>query len=126
MRTALWISLAVLLPVGALVAWQLAQAAAEERDTTDTAEALLSRAGPRTGTYAPSLVAGLPEPARRFFEFAIRPGTPLDTTAEITMAGELSLGTRDKPGSLQMHARQVLAAPHGFTWSVTAGEGLMR
>ena len=36
-------------------------------------------------TYNPSMVDGLPEPARRFFNFAISPGTPLLTVAEIEL-----------------------------------------
>lgn len=45
--------------------------------------------------FDPAVVHGLPEPARRFFHFAIKSGTPLRTAAVINMAGELSLGTRD-------------------------------
>ena len=68
--------------------------------------------------YSPALVDGLPEPARRFFHFAIAPGTPLLTVAEIQMAGRFSLGSRDRPGFRRMQATQVLAAPHGFVWQL--------
>lgn len=68
--------------------------------------------------YDPVMVADLPEPARRFFNFAIKPGTPLLTVAEIDMGGEFSLGTRDNPNYRPMDARQILAAPTGFVWKL--------
>jgi len=49
------------------------------------------------GQFEIGMVSGLPEPARRFLEFAIRPGTRLTTVVEITMVGQLSLGTKDDP-----------------------------
>ncbi len=72
--------------------------------------------------FDPAMVAALPDPAQRFFRFAIAPGTPLHTVAEISMTGEFSLGSKDKPGYMPMHAEQVLAAPHGFIWKVRAGD----
>lgn len=68
--------------------------------------------------YDPAMVVGLPEAARRFFNFAIASGTPLFTVAEIDMAGQFSLGSRDKPNYQQMDARQILAAPEGFVWKL--------
>jgi hypothetical protein len=68
--------------------------------------------------YDPVMVADLPEPVQRFFNFAIKPGTPLLTVAEIDMGGEFSLGTRDNPNYQPMDARQILAAPTGFVWKV--------
>lgn len=68
--------------------------------------------------YDPAMVAALPEPAQRFFNFAIQLGTPLLTVAEIDMGGEFSLGSRDKPNYRPMYARQILAAPHGFVWTL--------
>ena len=69
-----------------------------------------------------SMIAGLPEPARRFFRFAIAPGTPLYPVAEICMQGEFSLGDRPNPNYMPMRAQQILAAPHGFIWKVRAGK----
>ena len=69
--------------------------------------------------YSPVMVADLPEPARRFFNFAIRPGTPLLTVAEIDMGGAFSSGTRDNSNYQPMDARQILAAPAGFVWQCT-------
>jgi hypothetical protein len=69
-------------------------------------------------------IAQLPEPARRFFSFAIEPGTPLYPVAEITMQGEIGLGSRQRPGYRPMRARQISASPHGFVWRVSAGRWL--
>ncbi len=68
--------------------------------------------------YDPEMVAGLPGPAQRFFNFAIMPGTPLLTVAEINMSGQFSLGTRQAPNYRQMKAKQILAAPSGFVWKL--------
>lgn len=66
--------------------------------------------------YAPSLVAELPEPARRFFNFAISPGTPLYRVAALRMGGQFSLGSKEAPNYQPMSADQILAAPEGFVW----------
>ncbi|TAN13978.1 MAG: hypothetical protein EPN34_00425 [Burkholderiaceae bacterium] len=76
--------------------------------------------------FDPALVAQLPEPARRYFEFVIKPGTPLHTVAEIEMTGRFSLGTQDSPNYLPMAARQTLAGPAGFVWRMSAQRGLLR
>ena len=72
--------------------------------------------------FNPAMIADLPDPAQRFFQFAITPRTPLYTVAEINMAGEFSLGNKEKPDYIPMRARQVLAAPYGFIWNVRAGD----
>lgn len=66
--------------------------------------------------YDPTMVAKLPEPARRFFNFAITPDTPLYTVASLRMGGQFSLGSRDAPNYQPMSAEQILAAPDGFVW----------
>lgn len=66
--------------------------------------------------YDFSMVANLPEPARRFFNFTIASGTPLYTVAEIDMGGQFSLGSQEDPNYQPMQAHQILAAPHGFVW----------
>ena len=70
------------------------------------------------------MVEGLPEPARRFFGFAIAPGTPLLTVGEIHMGGEFSLGPPDRPVYQPMDARQILAAPEGFLWWLRLPNGV--
>ncbi len=110
------------LAIAALAGWRLADDAATARAWRD----LAASAPAQPGVFDPTQVDGLPDPARRFFLFAIRPGARLSTVAEITMGGELSLGTRDAPGYQPMQAKQILAAPAGFVWKVRAGSGAMR
>jgi hypothetical protein len=66
--------------------------------------------------FDPAMVACLPEPAQRFFKFAIAPGTPLLPVAEVDMGGQFSMGTKDAPNYRRMQAQEILAAPHGFVW----------
>lgn len=75
-------------------------------------------------TFASGMVADLPEPARRYFGYAIRPGTPLWLVVEIDMRGQFSLGTRDDPNYQQMEARQILAATEGFVWAMRTRGGM--
>jgi len=70
------------------------------------------------------LVAGLPEPARRYFAHTIQPGTPLLPVAVIEMHGEFSLGTKEDPRYQMMEARQILAVPEGFVWSMRTRSGI--
>jgi hypothetical protein len=72
--------------------------------------------------FDPAMTDGLPAPAARFFRFAIEPGTPLYTVAEISMHGEFSLGNKAEPNYMPMRAEQVLAAPQGFIWKARAGD----
>ncbi len=72
-----------------------------------------------TGFYDPILVSGLPEPAERFFNHAISPGTPLLKSVVLEMEGTFSLGSKEQASSWPMHARQILALPVGFLWSVS-------
>ncbi|MCW5638014.1 MAG: hypothetical protein KIT28_03510 [Rubrivivax sp.] len=74
--------------------------------------------------FASAMVADLPEPARRYFDFVIRPGTPLRTVAEIDMVGSFSLGSRQAPAWRPMRAKQILAAPAGFVWAMRTRGGL--
>lgn len=97
-----------------LVALRLYDWHAEKREWMRLA--VMQPAKPRL--YDPAMVADLPEPARRFFTFAIKPGTPLLTVVEIDMVGEFSLGSRNKPNYKAMRARQILAAPTGFVWKL--------
>jgi hypothetical protein len=78
------------------------------------------------GRFDLAMVADLPEPARRYFRFAIAPGARLAPAVEIEMDGELSLGTKAEPNFMPMQARQVLAGERGFVWLLEAGSGAMR
>ncbi|MGR6964002.1 DUF6544 family protein [Geodermatophilus sp. URMC 61] len=67
------------------------------------------------GRFSPDLVAGLPEPARRWLTHALAPGTPLWPSVRLRMRGEIKIGAWRS-----FTARQVLAPPHGFIWAATA------
>ncbi|MCD1144696.1 hypothetical protein LQU92_05485 [Kocuria sp. LUK] len=58
-------------------------------------------------------LAALPEPARRWLEHAVPPGTPAWTTAEVVMTGRIRLGGRWR----RFRARQLLAPGRGFVWA---------
>lgn len=69
-------------------------------------------------------VADLPDPAQRYFGFTILPGAALYPVTEIDMRGQFSLGTQDAPSYRPMEARQILALPEGFVWSMRTLGGL--
>ncbi|WP_420430913.1 DUF6544 family protein [Hyphobacterium sp.] len=75
--------------------------------------------------FSRDMIADLPEPARRYFTFAISEGTPLRTVVRLKMEGRFGMGDKSAPGYQSMQADQVLAAPYGFVWSMTAGSGMM-
>lgn len=105
-----------------IAAWRRA----EQRALGQTRDRLVATGRTPPAAFDPAVLDGLPEPARRFLRFAIEPGTPLVTVAEIDMHGELGLGSRDAPNYRPMRARQVLAPPEGFIWAVDTGTGLSR
>ncbi len=74
--------------------------------------------------FSQDLVADLPEPARRYFQYTIAPGTPLLPVSEIDMRGQFSLGKKDQPNYQRMQARQILAAPEGFVWAMRTRGGM--
>ena len=104
----------------ALGGWRWADIKADQANWND----LASHQSRAPDTFDVSTVAGLPDPAQRYFRFAIDPGTPLYTVAEISMKGEFSLGSKADPNYLPMQAEQILAAPHGFIWRVRTGNAV--
>lgn len=102
----------------ALFTWRKADIASER----DAWQSLTARQPAAPATFDSSMTATLPEPAQRFFRFAVAPGTRLHTVAAITMEGEFSLGNKNQADYMPMYAKQVLAAPHGFVWKVRAGD----
>lgn len=98
----------------------------DRRSDLAAMQQLMTAQPERPACFDLAMVAGLPEPARRYFAYTIEPGTPLYTVADIVMDGCFGMGERDKPGYLRMAARQVLALPKGFVWQMRAGRGLMR
>lgn len=117
----LFVTVAVLLLAG-LYMWRLMDYRSDARER----ERLLAQRLETPGLFSGRMVADLPEPARRFFEFTITEGTPLNTVAEISMRGQFALGSKDAPNDIPMIAEQVLAAPEGFVWEMSGGSGLMR
>lgn len=88
--------------------------------------ALADRSSPPRATFSLEVVDGLPEIAQRYFQHAIRPGTPLATTARLTMEGTFLLGDRDGFQEYHMEARQMLSPPSAFVWMPVMRSGLMR
>jgi len=123
MRRAIWASIACTI-IAALASqwWRYSDA----RALLNVWQSLVSRSNQQPAIFEPALVVDLPEPARRFFDAVIEPGTPIRTVAEVTMQGEFSLGTKENHSYLPMRACQLLAPPYGFYWRVTAGEGFMQ
>jgi hypothetical protein len=73
--------------------------------------------------FDPSMVDGLPEPARRFFLQSIEPGTPLARSVELEMHGSIRIHPDRDP--LSMTATQILTPPTGFVWRARArGSGM--
>lgn len=108
--------------IAGLVIWRWSDELRANRAWAD-----LARMAPsRPPLFDPAMVESLPEPARRFFRFSIRPGAALSTVAEIRMRGELALGTRERPNYLPMRGHQILAPPYGLVWKLTAGRGALR
>lgn len=119
----LLISLAlVLFAIAGLQIWRWL----DNRHAARVWRSLAAQADASPAEFHPSMVQGLPEPARRFFLFTIAPGSPIRTVAEIEMTGQISLGTKENPNYMPMHARQILAPPQGLVWALDAGQGAMR
>ncbi len=111
--------LSILLAVLALTGWRALDWRADRQ-----AMHRLSAAQPSSPRcFDPAMVAALPEPTRRYFLYAITPGTPLQTVARIAMTGRFGMGDRDKPNYMNMTATQILALPDGFVWQMRARRG---
>lgn len=117
-----WIGLPVAIAIVVLVSWRLLDHRADRAEM----DRLIALQPQDPALFSADMVADLPEPARRYFKFAIAEGTPLFTVAQIEMTGQFSLGTQDVPNYMDMTATQVLAAPEGFVWKMSGGSGLMR
>ncbi|WP_206419936.1 DUF6544 family protein [Minwuia thermotolerans] len=121
-----WLAIGILV-LTAVIGGLAGMSVRDRRQDADLRRALLhDRASAAPGTFDPAILDGLPEPARRFFRFAIAEGAPLWRVAEIEMDGELALGEPGRAKPMRMRARQTLAAPAGFLWEVRARRGLMR
>ena len=120
--------------IGGLVLWLLAGTLfglrvwrwRDQRRAEQAWTALAGKSRSTAALFDASLVAALPEPARRYFMFTIEPGTPLHLVTRIRMSGDLGLGNRDDPKYQPMRADQILAPPDGLVWKLGAGRGVMR
>ncbi|TNF62965.1 MAG: hypothetical protein EP307_05910 [Rhodobacteraceae bacterium] len=120
MKLALAILIAFAAAVSALVLWLVLDRRADRAEWARLVT--LQPANPET--FAAEMVAALPEPARRYFGYTIRPETPLRPVVEIDMGGQFSLGSKDAPNYQPMTARQILAAPEGFVWAMRTRAGM--
>lgn len=111
------VALTVLVGIVLLLGWR----ELDRRSADRTWRALLEAAGPAREAFDPAAIESLPEPARRYFRYTIRPGTPLQRAVELDMEGQLGLGTKEKPNYRPMVAHQVLAPPHGLVWKLESG-----
>lgn len=119
-RMKMWVvyTFAVLLIVLAtLAAWRQFDRRADAQAWNE----LVTAAGGRQGSYDVAMVSDLPEPARRYFNYMIEPGTALYTAVELHMTGQIGRGTREAPGYRAMQAQQILAPPHGLVWQLESG-----
>ena len=108
---------AITVPVLGLLSWRQF----DHRADRAAWNALAEMASDSDAVFDLSIVADLPEPAQRYFEFTIQPGTPLRTSVRIQMTGEISLGTKAAPNYQLMQAQQILAPPHGLVWKLKSG-----
>ncbi len=105
----------------ALSAWRFL----DHRTDREAMHRLMSMQPAQPARFDPGMIADLPEPARRYFLYTIKPGTPLYRVANISMSGQFGMGARTKPGYIPMKATQILAMPAGFIWKMRARRGLM-
>lgn len=73
---------------------------------------------PARGVYDPIMVAHLPAPVQRYFNFMIAPGARLKTINRIEMNGEFGLGDAVKHSYYPFTATQYNGAPNSFTWAL--------
>jgi hypothetical protein len=118
----IWLAGALAIALGALLLWRQLDHRADWAEM----QRLVDMQPDNPERFSHQMLEGLPEPVRRYFTYAIAEGTELRRVAVIEMAGRFSLGTKQAPNDMSMTATQVLAAPHGFVWKMSAGAGLMR
>jgi len=122
MKYVLAIALLVLLAAALLLVWRMT----DHRADTGEMDRLRALQPASPDRFSKAMIADLPEPAQRYFTFAIAENTPLFTVAQIEMTGQFSIGSKDAPNYMDMQATQVLAAPDGFVWKMSGGTGAMR
>lgn len=95
-----------------------------EREVGEIWRALEAAGGRADPTrFDPGIVEDLPDPARRYLLHAIAPGTPLATSARLTMPGSIRLSRNGDP--LPMRSDELLAPSRGYVWRARVGRGLL-
>jgi hypothetical protein len=113
----LFILVLLVIAIAALALWRQSDRRADRAEM----DRLIALQPSEPPVFSAEMIADLPEPARRFFSFAIAEGTPLYPVAVIEMQGQFGMGDKDAPGYMPMRATQVLAAPEGFVWAMSSG-----
>jgi len=104
-----------------LYAWRFL----DQRADREAMHRLMSMQPEQLARFDPGMIADLPEPARRYFLYTIKPDTPLYRVTKINMSGRFGMGTKTKPGYFHMTATQILAMPVGFIWKMQAHRSFM-
>jgi len=73
--------------------------------------------------FEPSMLDGVPEPARRYLARAIAPGTLLATSVRLGLEGSIRLSADGPPA--RMTSEEVLAPARGFVWSGRVRAGML-
>lgn len=81
----------------------------------------LEQTGDTRQIFTEALVADLPDPARRYFLHAIRPGTPIASRIHWRYTGTMK-PSQQMP-ELSLSANQIIAAQRGFVWKTVAHKG---
>jgi hypothetical protein len=84
--------------------------------------ALSDRSPREPAAFDPATLRDLPPPAQRLLGRALPSGIALSETVELSMEGEIELGSRWFPFT----AEQILRAGEGFVWSPVVGGRLVR
>lgn len=69
------------------------------------------------GHFEESMLAGLPDSAKRYFRHAIPEGTPLHRAVSMQQEGSFLLGSNWRP----FRASEILTPPFGFRWEARVG-----
>ncbi len=81
----------------------------------------LEQSGTTGELFSEGMVSALPDPARRYFLHAIRPGTPLAPRVHVGYHGSMKPG-RQMPW-MSLAVEQIVAKERGFVWKATARSG---
>jgi hypothetical protein len=91
---------------------------AGDRKAARIEQDLLARSHDGPDVFSPDLVAGLPEPARRYLLHALAANTPLAPVVRLRMGGTMTPQSGRLPVALT--AEETLAPRHGFVWTARA------